>query len=299
MGTVLDGLGDKGILVSDGAWGTLLQTRGLEPGDCPEEWNLSHPDDVRAIAASYAEAGSDMVLTNSFGGSPIKLKAYGLENRTRELNREAGRLSRQGAKDAIIVGSVGPTGELLAPLGTLTAEEIQAAFEEQIAGLLEGDVHGFCIETMTDLAEAVAAIKAVRALDPGVDIITTMTFDPSASGFRTMMGVDIPSAVMELSRAGADILGANCGNGIEQMVPIIEEFRAHTDKPLLVHANAGLPELVKGEVFFRQKLADMSIRVEALLTAGCQIVGGCCGTTPDHIRAIKNEVDRITETNDG
>ena len=293
MGAVLERLKREQILVSDGAWGTLLQSAGLSPGECPEEWNLSRPEAVGSIAAAYAEAGSDIVLTNSFGGSPVKLKAYGLENRTRELNREAARLSCKAAAGALVAGSVGPTGEFLAPLGILGQGEAQAAFEEQIAALLEGGVHGLCIETMTALEEAVAAVRAARALDAALDIMTTMTFDASAAGFRTMMGVDISSAVRELTRAGADILGANCGNGIEQMLPIVEEFRAHTDKPILVHANAGLPEMKNGEVVFRQTPADMASTVEALLKAGCRIVGGCCGTTPDHIRSIRSEVDRL------
>ena len=280
-------------VLGDGAMGTMLQMKGLKTGECPEEWNISHPDAVRSVARAYAAAGSDMVLTNTFGGSPIKLKRCGLEGKTDSLNREGVRLSLEGARDAVVAASVGPTGELLSPLGEMTEGELQKAFREQISALLESGAHAICVETMTAVEEAVCAVRTAKDLNPAVEVICTMTFDPTPRGFRTMMGVDIPGAVTALEEAGADVLGANCGNGIEQMIPIAEEMRRLTKKPILIHANAGLPQLRNGETVFLQSPVDMSACIRDLLTAGCRIVGGCCGTGPEHIRAFRSEVDRI------
>ena len=297
MGILLEKLAEKKYLVSDGAWGTLLQANGMGSGDCPEEWNISHPDLVRSIASEYASAGADMVLTNTFGGSPIKLKRYRLEDRTEELNEAGARLSLEGAPGAVVTASVGPTGEFLAPLGDLSAEELRSAFYRQITALLKGGVKAVCIETMTAIEEAVcavqAAVQAAKALSYDTDIICTMTFDASPGGFKTMMGVDLKTAVRELSKAGADIIGSNCGNGIEQMIPITRELGKLSEKPILIQANAGLPKLRDGQTVFLQTPEDMAARVEELIKAGAFIIGGCCGTGPDHIRAIKTEVDRF------
>jgi 5-methyltetrahydrofolate--homocysteine methyltransferase len=293
MGALLEKLERERYLVSDGAWGTVLQAKGLKAGECPEEWNISHPDAVRSVARDYAAAGSDMVLTNTFGGSPIKLKRYGLEDKADILNREGGRLSLEGAPGSLVAASVGPTGEFLSPLGEMTEEELRKAFREQISAILESGVRAVCVETMTAVEEAVCAVTEAKDLDPAVEVICTMTFDPTPQGFRTMMGVDIQRAVEELEEAGADVLGANCGNGIEQMIPIAKEMRSLTQKPILIHANAGLPQLRDGETVFLQTPEAMSARIRDLLTAGCRIVGGCCGTEPGHIRAIRAEVDRF------
>lgn len=293
MGVLIEKLEKEKYLVSDGAWGTLLQTKGLKAGECPEGWNISHPDAVRSVARDYAAAGSDMVLTNTFGGSPIKLKRYGLEDKTDVLNREGARLSLEGAPGALVAASVGPTGEFLSPLGEMTEGELQKAFRKQISALLESGAHAICVETMTSVEEAVCAVTVAKDLDPAVDVICTMTFDPTPKGFRTMMGVDIPGAVAALEEAGADVLGANCGNGIEQMIPIAKEMRKLTKKPILIHANAGLPQLRNGETVFLQSPEVMSACIRDLLNEGCRIVGGCCGTGPEHIRAIRSEVDHI------
>ncbi|MCK5113801.1 MAG: homocysteine S-methyltransferase family protein [Phycisphaerae bacterium] len=292
MGVLLTKLEKLGILISDGAWGTMLQSNGMTTDDCPEEWNVSHPDAVCAIAKAYADAGSDMSLTNTFGGSRIKLDKKGYADRVAEFNEAGAKNSLGVGGSAIIAGSVGPTGEFIEPLGAITAEEMEEVFAEQIAALLKGGVRVICVETMMAVEEAVCAVTAAKKLDPTVDVIATMTFDKTPNGFRTMMGVDPQRAADELSAAGADVLGSNCGNGIEGMIEVAGEFRKHTSKPILIHANAGVPELVGGQTVFRQSPEDFAANTQALVDAGANIIGGCCGTTPQHIAAMKAAVGK-------
>jgi 5-methyltetrahydrofolate--homocysteine methyltransferase len=293
MGILLERLASKKILVSDGAWGTMLQARGLQSGDCCEEWNVSHPDAVRSIAAAYAQAGADMVLTNTFGGSSAKLKKAGHAEQVALYNEAGARLSLEGAPQCIVAASIGPTGEFLEPVGELTEEQMEAIFAEQIAAILKGGVQALCIETMSSLEEAVCAVRAAKKLNPIVEVIVTMTFSSSAKGFRTMMGVSPEKAARVLTEAGADVIGANCGNGVEQMISIAREMRAASDKPILIHANAGLPELKDGKTIFKQTPQEMASRVKELAEAGANIIGGCCGTTPGHIAAIRQAVDQL------
>lgn len=290
MGILLDQLAKRKLLVSDGAMGTMLQAHGLTGDDCPEEWNVSHPDEVRGIAAAYIKAGSDMVLTNTFGGTRIKLDKKGLGDRTAEFNRAGATLSLAAGDVAIVAGSVGPTGEFLQPMGLMSEEQMQAVFSEQIEAILLAGVRVICVETMMALEEAACAIRAVKALDASVDVLATMTFEKGAQGYRTMMGVSPEQAAAGLAEAGADVVGSNCGNGIEGMIEIAAEFRRNTDKPILIHANAGVPELHEGKTVFRQSPADFSANAAALIEAGANIIGGCCGTNPDHIRAITEVV---------
>ena len=291
MGAILNLLAQKKILISDGAWGTMLQERGLTPDDCPEEWNVSHAEDVKAVAAAYAQAGSDLILTNTFGGSAMKLAKKGYEDRVEEFNFAGARNSLEGAPGALIAGSIGPTGEFLQPLGAATPDEMKAVFSQQISAMLKAGVHAICIETMTAIDEAVCAIEAARALDPQIDILATFTFDSTPAGYKTMMGVDPQQVAEALPSAGANIIGANCGNGIVQMIEITNELRKHTDLPILIHANAGLPELVDGKTVFRQSPEAMAAHAKQLIDAGAGIIGGCCGTTPAHIEAMKAAVE--------
>ena len=293
MGILLDRLAEKKVLVSDGAWGTMLQGMGLSSSDCAEEWNVSHPEAVQSVAGAYARAGSDLILTDTFGGSRCKLAKVGFGDRVAEFNAAGARNSLAAAGSAIVAGSVGPTGEFLQPLGEMSAEEMEEIFTEQIAAMLEGGLKVICVETMTATEEGACAIRAAKKLDPSVDVIATMTFDSTPKGFRTMMGVDPQRGAQELSAAGADVIGSNCGNGIEQMIGIAAEFRRCSELPILIHANAGMPELVDGKTVFRQGPHDMASRVRELLDAGANIVGGCCGTTPEHIAAMKAVVDEI------
>jgi 5-methyltetrahydrofolate--homocysteine methyltransferase len=231
------------------------------------------------------------VLTNTFGGSRVKLDKRGLGGRVAELNAAGARLSLEGAPGAIIAGSVGPTGEFVEPLGTLSEANLEAMFAEQIAAMLGAGLHVICVETMTALEEAACAIRAAKRLDRAVEVIATMTFDKTPSGYRTMMGIGPEQAASALVEAGADVVGSNCGNGVRNMVDIAREFRRFTDRPILIHANAGMPELVDGQTVFRETPQDMADQVTALLEAGADIIGGCCGTTPDHIAAIRAAVD--------
>jgi 5-methyltetrahydrofolate--homocysteine methyltransferase len=290
MGIVLDKLDEKNILISDGGWGTMLQAKGLPAGACPEEWNFSNPDAVREVAAAYAAAGSDMVLTNTFGGSVVKLSKQGFGDRVEAFNEAGAKLSVEGAPEAVVAGSVGPTGEFLAPLGSMSEAEMQDVFAEQIAAMVKGGLRAICVESFSAVEEICCAVRAAKEIDDSLDVLATMTFDSTPKGFRTMMGVDVARAVEALSEAGADVLGSNCGNGIENMVLLAKEFRGYTDKPILIHANAGVPELVDGETVFRQGPEEFAANAPALVEAGANIIGGCCGTTPQHIAAMREAV---------
>ena len=294
MGVLLDKLLEKRLLLSDGAWGTMLQDRGLRPGECPELWNLEYPDRVREVAEAYLAAGSDMILSNTFGGCRYKLKKFGLADRVAEINRAGARISVEAAGDrAVAAASIGSTGEFLEPYGDIGEEEMAEAFREQIKALIEGGVRALCIETMTAIEEATLAVRVAKEVDPGLDVICTMTFDPGPNGFRTMMGVDCQRAAEELVEAGTDILGANCGNGMEQMIRLMRDYRAVTDFPLAVHANAGIPELVDGKTIFRESPESMAAGVAKLVANGAVIIGGCCGANPAHIRAMGKELRRL------
>lgn len=291
MGILLNTLAKKKVLISDGACGTMLQAAGLTSDDCPEEWNISHPDEVQAVAKAYAQAGSDMVLSDTFGGSGCKLKKMGFGDKVVEFNTAG--VKNSLAAGVIVAGSVGPTGEFIEPLGDMTAEEIQAVFAEQIGAMIDAGVQAICVETMSSVEEAAAAVRASKAIDPSIDVIVTFTFDASPNGFRTMMGVSPEMAVTAMVEAGADVIGSNCGNGIEAMIEITRAFRAVTDLPILIHANAGVPELVDGQTVFRQSPEDFSAKVPELVAAGANIVGGCCGSTPAHISAMKAAIESM------
>jgi len=291
MKGLLDRLHSGEVLVADGAMGTLLQQRGLKPGECPEEWCVSHPTVVRGIAEEYVRAGANVVETNSFGGNRLKLASYGLAHRAGELARAAAALAKEAVGDrGYVAASVGPTGRFLEPLGDVTPEEMLAAFAEQVVALAEGGADAICIETMTALEEAELAIRAAKE-NTNLPVIATMTFDKGARGYRTMMGVSPQQAARQLLEFGADVVGSNCGNGIAQMAEIIAEMHAAAPHALLlVNANAGVPVLEGGVAVFRETPEDMAARVGDLVAAGASIIGGCCGTTPAHIRAIAQAV---------
>jgi len=282
------------ILVSDGAWGTFLQQKGLVPGQCPEEWNISRPDDVLDIARSYIFAGADMVETNSFGGSRFKLDKYGFENKVYEFNKAAAEISRKAAgPDRFVLGSVGPTGKLLI-MEEVTEEELYEAFKEQSQALEAGGVNAIMIETMTDLDEARIAVMAAKE-NTSCEVFCTMTFEKIiGGGYRTMMGISPAEMAETLVEAGADLIGTNCGNGMEDMIGMVEEIRTvNAVIPVLVHANAGMPQFRDGKTTFPESPEEMASRVKAIIAAGANIVGGCCGTTPEHIRKIEQSVKSL------
>jgi len=279
------------ITVLDGAWGTELAHRGLPPGEAPELWNVSQAARVAEIPAAYVAAGARVVLTNTFGGSRFKLEKCGVADRVEELNRCGARISKEAARGAALVcASIGPTGEFLEPIGDITAAHMQAVFAEQIRALLAGGADALLIETMTDLHEALCAVRAARATAPDVPLIVSLTFDKGLHGYATMMGVTPAQAAQALTAADVDVIGTNCGNGIENMVEIVRELRAHTDRPLWARPNAGLPQLVDGCTVFPETPDVMAAKIPALAAAGATLIGGCCGTTPAHIRALAAQV---------
>lgn len=274
-------------LVSDGAWGTFLHAKGLKPGECPELWNIEHSEAVLDIARGYIDAGADTIETNSFGGNYFKLKGFGLESRVYDINRRAAEISREAAgSDKYVLGSMGPTGEILI-MGNVTEEELYDAFKEQAIALYDGGVDALIIETMTAIDEAEIAVRAARENTP-CEVICTMTFDYLSTGeYRTIMGVSPAEMVTSLKVAGAHIVGANCGNGIEGMIRITEEIRlADNEIPVLIHANAGLPTLQGTCTIFLDSPEMMAEFAPHLAKAGANVIGGCCGTTPAHIHKL-------------
>ncbi len=291
MSSLLTALKNKNILISDGAWGTFLHIRGLQPGECPELWNSTHRDDVFAIAKSYIDAGADIILTNSFGGSSSKLEHYGLQDRCAELNEAAAVISRTAAGiDHLVLGSIGPTGVMLM-MGEVSEETLYDGFCVQAKALQRGGVDAICIETMSALDEACLAIQAARK-STGLEVVCTFTFEKTVAGeFRTMMGVSPAEMVHAVKEAGASVIGSNCGNGFDQMIDIVREIRSiDTLTPILVHANAGKPKFQDGKTIFPETPEMMAAKVRDMIQSGANIIGGCCGTTPTHIQKLVEAV---------
>ena len=295
MKTLFERVAQGEILISDGAMGTFLHSRGLAPGECPESWCVSHADIVRNIAESYAAAGSDIVETNSFGGTSFKLKAYGLADQAAIFNRAAARLAKEAvAGKGYVAASVGPTGQIVEEEGgNVTAAQLYESFKEQVIALAEGGADAICVETMWSVQEATQAIRAVKE-NTQLPVICTFTFEPGVKGFRTTMGVKPDRAVRAALDAGADMVGANCGNGIANMIEITRQMRATVPQaPILIHANAGLPVVENGETVFKETPEYMASRVAELIAAGANVIGGCCGTNPNHIATMAAEVRRL------
>jgi len=271
----------------DGGLGTLLQDRGLDDGGSGELWNVERPEIVAAIHEAYAEAGAKILTTNTFGGTRPRLAMHGLQERVHELNQAGAALATGVARryDALVAGDLGPTGELLAPLGALEPSEAQGLFEEQLAGLRAGGIDVVLVETMSDLAEVLAAVAAARAVLPEMPVITTLSFD---TNLRTMMGVRPADAVAALAEAGVDAVGANCGRGPDEMEAIAEQLTAARADDLLVVAqsNAGLPQLVGDRFVYDASPQDLAEHARVLRDLGVDLVGACCGSTPEHIAAM-------------
>jgi 5-methyltetrahydrofolate--homocysteine methyltransferase len=291
MKSILERIHNGEILVGDGAMGTMLFQRGLTPGECPESVNLKNPKLLEEIARLYFETGADIVETNTFGGSPLKLAQYDLQDKTEIIIQNAVNAVRNvvGEK-AYVSGSCGPSAKLLKPYGDTEPEEIYDSFLRQMNAFAKSGVDVICIETMTDIKEASLAIKAAKTASPDIPIMATMTFDETPRGFYTIMGVDIETAAKGLEEAGADIMGSNCGNGIENMIKIAKEFKAHTDLPILIQSNAGQPKTDGDTIYYDESPEFFAEKAKELIDIGVSIIGGCCGTTPAHIRAIRGVV---------
>jgi 5-methyltetrahydrofolate--homocysteine methyltransferase len=291
--TILDELKNNTILLADGAWGTFLQAKGMKPGECPELWNITRRSDVLEIAQSYLQAGSDIIETNSFGGSRIKLSQYGLGDRVSEINEAAASISREAAgSNKHVAGSIGPTGKMLL-MENVTEAELYDGFRDQAIALEKGGADIIIIETMSAIDEASLAVKAARE-STKCTVIISMTFSGDFKGeYHTMMGVTPAEMVISMKEAGAHIVGSNCGNGIEEMIGIVRAIRAVDDTiPVMIQPNAGTPELIDGKTVFRESPEFMASIVPQLIKAGVNIIGGCCGTTPEHIRRMAKIIGR-------
>jgi len=284
---------DGKILLLDGATGSQLIARGMKPGECPEKWNVSNKENIKAIASLYFNAGSDAVLTNTFGGSTIKLKGYGLEERVYELNF-AGAKNVIEAKPAgkFVLGSVGPTGAMLEPFGELTKAEMISAFTLQAKALVDAGVDGIMLETFTDLNEVDCALDAIRQYSQ-IPVIVSLTYTKSPMGYNTMMGTSIEDAVKYLLKSDVFAIGSNCGNGIENMIEVGKEIRKHSDKiKILVKPNAGEPKLIDGKTCYSEGPEVFYNKASELLSFKPSMVGGCCGTTPEHIKMLRKIIDK-------
>jgi 5-methyltetrahydrofolate--homocysteine methyltransferase len=266
--------------------------RGLRQGNPPEEFNLTKTHILEEIASLYVEAGAEIVTTNTFGASPLRLRHFSLEKETEAVNRNAVQAVRRAVHDrAYVSGSIGPSAKMIKPLGETEPEEVFSSYQRQMRALLDAGVDMICVETMMDAAEAALAIRAARSLDPAIPVMATMTFDKTPQGFCTFMGLPVQKAPAELEKAGADIVGSNCGNGMENMVEIAREFRRNTRLPIVIQGNAGLPVKDGTNLVYPETPEFVAAKAAELLKIGVQIIGGCCGTTPDHIRAIRQMVD--------
>jgi len=275
----------QGPVLTDGAWGTQLQVRGLAPGEVPDLWNVTRPDKVAEVARAYVEAGSQIILTNTFGANRLRLAEGGCADRVKEINEAGARISREAARNhALVFASIGPSGKMLMN-GDVTEGELSAAFVEQAAALARGGADGLVVETMQDLAEAKIAIAAAKAT--GLPVVASMVFDSGKDKDRTMMGTTPEQAAVGLLEAGADVIGANCGQGIAGFVKICVRLKAAAGgHPVWIKANAGLPQMRDGKSVYATTAAEFARQVPAVLEAGAAFIGGCCGTSPEFIREL-------------
>ncbi len=286
MKALLIELLSAGAVLTDGSWGVHMQSLGLQPGESPDVWNLTHPDLVAKVAGAYVEAGSRVILTNTFGASRIMLARHGYGDQATAINRAGARISKEAAGDrARVFASIGPSGAMLM-MGDVTEQDLSNAFIEQAQALAEGGADGIVIETMSDLEETKLAVAAARAT--GLPVVASMTFDSGKNKDRTMMGVTPEQAAVELTEAGADVIGANCGQGIESYVTICSRLHAATTLPIWIKPNAGLPEMVDGQAVYHTTPEAFASYAPTLSASGASFIGGCCGSNPEFIRRLKD-----------
>ncbi len=281
------------VLLSDGATGTELQKRGMPTGVCPEEYNITHPELVQGIYRDYYAAGSDLVETNTFGANRSRLAMHNFEHRVAEFCKASAQLAREVCPTGkFVAGSMGPTGDIIEPLGPRTEQEVYDIFAEQAIALADGGVDVVFVETMMAAEEAEIAVRAVKE-KTNLPVVATMTFELGKAGLRTMWGVDVATAVRRLTAAGADVIGANCGRGFDEMIAIIQEMRPLTDMPIIAQSNAGIPDWVDGVSVYKETPKFIQPHAEKLLQLGVNVLGGCCGTGPEHIRMMRVLVDEV------
>jgi 5-methyltetrahydrofolate--homocysteine methyltransferase len=284
MHSLIQQITARGPVVTDGAWGTELQARGLGSGDFPDAWNLTHPERVEEVARAYVTAGSQIILTNTFGANRLRLGGHAMAERVTEMNRAGVEISRRAAgARARVFASVGPSGKLLMTSET-TEDELRAAFEEQASALAQAGADAIVVETMADLAEARLAVGAVRAT--GLPVVACMVFDSGKDKDRPMMGATPEQVAEALTAAGADVIGANCGQGIAGFAAIGKRLRAATGRPIWLKPNAGLPQFVDGRAIYATTPEQFVAHVPELIQAGVSFIGGCCGSSPAFIQAI-------------
>lgn len=289
MSALLDAL-DNGPLLGDGAMGTMLQDLGNSEGGAPELWNVEHVEVVEGVLEGYASAGSRLLTTNTFGGSRPRLQMHGLEDRVEELNQAAAALARRVADrhpGTFVLGDIGPSGELMEPMGDLTIDSAAEIFGEQIRGLVAGGVDGILIETMSDLSEVEAAVTAARKEAPGLPVFATLSYD---TNLRTMMGISPAMAVQAMAEMGVDVIGANCGRGLDEMRIIAAQLaEAGAGRVrLMVQSNAGLPKLQGDTFVFDGTPEEMAGYAVEMRDLGFTVIGACCGSTPAHIAAMRD-----------
>jgi methionine synthase I (cobalamin-dependent) len=290
MHALVEKLLKEAPVITDGAWGTQLQDRGLAPGECPDFWNISKPEKVLEVARAYVDAGSRVILSNTFSANRITLARHDAADRVREIARAGVEISRRAAGNrAMVFASLGPSGKMVIA-GDVTEDELFTAFREAADALKEGGAEGIVVETMSETVEAVAAVKAAR--ETGLPVAVSMVFDCGKNKDRTMTGARPEDAVRELDEAGADIIGANCGQGIEGYISICERIHVATGKPVWMKPNAGLPKIVDGKTVYDIQPETFAGHVPALIKAGAAFVGGCCGTSPDFIRLVRRTLGR-------
>jgi 5-methyltetrahydrofolate--homocysteine methyltransferase len=286
-------LAKKRTVIFDGGMGTMLMAAGLKAGESPELWNIEKPSVVTDIHRNYYEAGSDAVHTNTFGANTIKLADRGLAGQMEKINVEAAKLARQACPAGkFVAGDIGPTGKLLKPLGDLVLEEAEEGFFRQAEALLKGGVDLLSIETMFSLDEALAALRAAKRLGD-VLVIAALTFNRTKKGFFTMMGEGVAQAVSAFEKAGADVIASNCSLGSREMIDLTKELRPATRKPILIQPNAGKPVTQKGVTSYQQTPAEFAQDGKAIKNAGADMIGGCCGTNPEFIKALAQTLGNL------
>jgi 5-methyltetrahydrofolate--homocysteine methyltransferase len=292
MTAFFDKLNQEKVLVSDGAIGSLLFEKGLNPGDCPERFNLEKPEILSEIAQAYLQVGADIIQTNTFGASPLKLSDYNLDDKTEEINQKAVEIVKVVVESkAFVSGSIGPSGKILLPYGDIEPASMKENYKKQTNALIESGVDLLCIETMTDLNESLIAIQSAREISQEIPIVATMTFDVIPQGCVTIMGNGVAEVCAKLQEAGASVIGSNCGNGTKNMITIAKEFLSNTELPIIIQSNAGIPTIVDDHVIYQETPEEFADFTKILLELGVSIIGGCCGTTPDHISEIRKSVD--------